>query len=152
MMNAPTKSEMIAKISSRVLKNDKLPFTSLDCSFANCSPVIAWYGNPSLAERACDAIAHLYLREARISAHVDLVPLTDAVHHFLRGRWDEGGKRGSREAVLLATEFHDPGDGELAGLDREERDLGAFAELELPVGERLLVERDLVRRAVGGRE
>ena len=47
MMNAPTKSEMIAKMSSSVLKKDRFPFTSLDCSLANCCPVIASYGSPS---------------------------------------------------------------------------------------------------------
>ena len=117
MMNAPTKSEMMAKMSSSVLKNDRLPLTSFDCSLANCSPVIASYGSPSarsarrMRSRTCG------LREPGIAPHVDLIPLPDAVHHFLRGRWRERGERRAREAVLLATELEDAGDRELARLD-----------------------------------
>ena len=41
MMKAPTKSEMMAKISRRVLKNDRFPLTLFACSVASCSPVMA---------------------------------------------------------------------------------------------------------------
>src|SRR5207245_320269 len=109
------------------------------------SPRDRLVGQPLRTERAADVITNLRLREAAIAAHVDLIPLPDAVHHFLRSRWSERGEGGTRKTVLLAAEFEDAGDRELARLDREEGDLGAVAHLELPVHERPLVEGHLVR-------
>ena len=111
MTKAPTNTAITAKISMKVLKNERPSWTPVWASFTT---VCAGDGLVARGQHALDALGQLLLRHARLGRGRDVRERVAEAGDLLGGRRVEQGDRRSERAVG-AAELAQPDDGHVVG-------------------------------------